>query len=162
MKQFRYLTLILATLLLTSFIQEGSQEINLTDKGIPVIVAAPNGAVVEEGVMNGEDFDGVNFICWEVNYTNFSLEISMDDEPMWQEWEEYVDDAKMMVESDDSFVEYVENDEYGFICRHENAGVSFYEMYYSLKKGDRMVEFAFGLGVDEESLSQAKKCLRLL
>ena len=69
---------------LMSSTQSTTGVIDLSEKGIPVSVNAPDGAVIEGGVGNGMDFDGVVSHVWEINKGEFSLEVAMeDDEPYY-------------------------------------------------------------------------------
>ncbi len=133
-----------------------SSEVSLADKGIPVTVDAPEGAVIEEGVGNGFEMDGVITHCWEINKGEFSLEVSMDDEEMWQEKSEYLSDSKEFAEMDEDFVEFVVEEENGFICSYNYEGEIEYDFYFIMVKDNQAIEFAPGLGLSDYGLENIR------
>lgn len=135
----------------------GFKEVSLEDKGIPVTVNAPEGAVIEEGVGHGMELDGVVSYVWEINAEGFSLEAAMEDDEMWQDKADYLSDAREFVEMDEGFEGYEVEEENGFICRYNYDGDVEYDFYYILVKGDRAIEFTPGLGLDEYSFANIRQ-----
>lgn len=129
--------------------------IDLTSKGIPVSVNAPDGAVITDGVGNGMEFDGVQTLVWEVNKGDFSLEIMMDEDEMYQEPQEYIDFAKELAE-DEGFEEYIVNEPNGFIYKSSIDGEVFYGCYYLLVKNGHAIEFATGMESDDSNLANVR------
>lgn len=156
-KTFVYGGVALSMIALMSASVNAFKDISLEEKGIPVTVSAPEGAVIEEGVGHGMEVDGVKSYVWEINAEGFSLEASMDDEPMWQTKEEYLSDAKAFVEADEDFEAYEIDEENGFICRYNYDGEVEYDFYYIMVKGDRAIEFSPGLGLDEWTFSAIRQ-----
>ncbi|MCG8575226.1 MAG: hypothetical protein MI810_10110 [Flavobacteriales bacterium] len=133
-----------------------TKEIDLSSKGIPVTVTVPKNAAIEQGIKNGEVKDGVTYHCWELVDGDFTMEVGMYDEPMWQSFKDYIRDAKMlaelMAEEVDVF-KYIVKDENGFICSYKSYGEVNYEIYYAMQKGDRLIEFSSGYNADKTSLA---------
>lgn len=146
---------ILSLIVLVSAVKATATKVDLSEKGIPVVVDAPEGAIIEEGIGNGMEMEGVITHCWEINKGDFSLEVSMEGEEMWQSAEEYVAFSKEFVEME-GFVEYVVSDEFGFIAKMEYDGEIEYDFYHLLVKDDYAIEFAPGLGTSDWSLPNIK------
>lgn len=140
---------------LVSFAKSVTGIIDLTSKGIPVTVNAPDGAVVAEGIGNGMEMDEAVYHVWEVNKGDFSLEVSMDDDEMYQDAADYVTDFKEIVEDED-FEEYVLEEANGFIYKYSLDGDVYYGMYYLLVKNDHAIEFSTGMASDDSSLTNVK------
>ncbi|MDB3906769.1 hypothetical protein N9355_04825 [Crocinitomicaceae bacterium] len=158
MKHSLFLTaLALFVFTTVSLAQDETKEFDLLSKRIPVTVQAPEDAIVEEGLFNGEVYDEIRTISWELNSGDFSLEVTMDDEPMRQTAEEYMSDWKDLIVVDGDFAGYIVEDENGFISKSISDGEVMYEFYYQLVKGDRLIEFASGMSSDDTSLSAAKR-----
>lgn len=155
-KTFIMLGAAIAMVALMSSTQSVTGDINLASKGIPVTVKAPDGAIIEDGVGNGFDFEGVITHSWEINKGNFSLEVLMDDEEMWQSAAEYISDAKEFVEMDEDFNGYELEEANGFICSYMYEGELEYDCYFLLVKNGRAIEFSPGLGVDEYTLANIR------
>ena len=98
--------LVIIALGLLSFSSSINGVIDLTSKGIPVSLDAPEGAIIEKGIGDGLEMDGSTLSVLEVNKGTFSLEVSMDSEEMYQEAEEYIQFFKEMVE-DENFETYI-------------------------------------------------------
>lgn len=154
------LTLLGAAFAIVTLMSAGTdafKEVDLTEKGIPVTVSAPEGAIIEEGVTHGMEFDGVTTYAWEVNAEGFSLEVAMDDEEMWQTKEEYLSDSREFVESDETFDGYELEEENGFICRNNYDGDIDYDFYYIMVKDGKAIEFSAGLGLNEWSFATIRQ-----
>lgn len=152
---FRTTTLALAVFLISAT-QKATGQIDLTEKGIPVTVQAPAGAVVEEGLGNGVSMGESVLHVWEINKDNFSLEVSMDDDELWQSLDEYMEDAIELAKSD-GFDGFVLEEENGFIYRVNYDGEISYDFYYRLIKNNHNIEFSTGLGSMDWSLENVKK-----
>lgn len=129
--------------------------IDLTSKGIPVSVNAPDGAQVVEGIGNGLEIEEMVYHVWEVNMGDFSLEVSMDEEEMYQDSEEYLSDMKEIIEDED-FEGYVLEETNGFIYKYSLEGDVYYGMYYLLVKNDHAIEFSTGMDADDSDLANVK------
>jgi len=129
--------------------------IDLTSKGIPVTVSAPDGAVIVEGIGHGMEINGVTMYVWEINQGDFSLEVSMEDDDLYQEEEEYVRFAKEFTENED-FEEYVLEETNGFIYKYSLDGDVYYGCYYLLIKNGRAIEFATGMDSDDSDLTNVR------
>jgi len=149
--------LLLLVFTTVSIAQNDTKEFALSSKGIPITLQAPADAKFEEGIFNGDVYDEVKTISWELNSGIFSLEVTMDDEPMWQTAEGYLSDSKDFAVIDESFAGYIVEDENGFICKYDEDGEVLYEIYYQLVKGDRLIEFATGMSSDDYSLDAIKR-----
>ena|SRR3989338_946278 len=129
--------------------------IDLTSKGIPVTMNAPDGAAIAEGIGHGMEMDGVKLYVWEINQGDFSLEVSMEDDDLYQEEEAYVRFAKEFAETAD-FEEYVLDETNGFIYKYSLDGDVYYACYYLLIKNGRAIEFATGMDSDDSNLTNVK------
>ncbi len=147
---------VIVTLGLLSFSESINGVIDLTPKGIPVTLNAPEGAIIEEGIGNGLETDGVMWYVWEVNKGAFSLEISMDSDKMYQEAEEYVEFSRDFAEDDD-FEDYVLEEPNGFIYKYSLDGEVYYGLYYLLVKNGRAIEFATGFSSDDSDLENVRE-----
>lgn len=156
-KSFLKFGAVLSVIALMSSTQSTTEIIDLTEKGIPVSVNAPDGAVIEEGVGNGMDFDGVVTHVWEVNKGDFSLEVAMDDDDMWQDLADYVQDNKDFYEMDEEFGGYVVEESNGFIVKMNYEDGEEYEFYHIMVKNNRAIEFSVGLGQFDYSLENIRK-----
>jgi len=150
--------LMTATIVLTalSFGTQAQTDVSLAEKGIPVTVSVPSGCVIEEGVGHGMEMEGVKSYVYELNSGIFSLEVSMDDEPMWAEFSEYMDMAKEFTE-DESFVRYISSDDNGFLYEFSIEDETYYGFFYMIVKGDRLISFATGMESDDASLENIKE-----
>lgn len=150
---------VLSLLVLMSATKATQMTVDLTGKGIPVTINAPDGSEIFEGVGNGLDFEGVVSHVWEVTKhdEDFSIEVAMEDGEMWQNAADYVADWREIYEMDEAFVEFVVSDEHGFICKYDLEGEMEFDFYYQLVKGDRAIEFSMGLGSDNYSLENVRK-----
>ena len=63
---------ILSLIVLVSAVKATATKVDLSEKGIPVVVDAPEGAIIEEGIGNGMEMEGVITHCWEINKGDFS------------------------------------------------------------------------------------------
>lgn len=151
--------LLCASAVLTVGLMSSTESLNgtidLTEKGIPVTVNAPDGAVIVEGIGHGMEFDGVTTYVWEVNKGDFSLEVSMDNEEMYQEADEYVSFAKELTEDED-FDSYVVDETNGFIYKYSFDGDVYYGCYYLKVKNGYAIEFATGMDSDDSDLANVK------
>jgi hypothetical protein len=140
---------------LLSFAKSVTGIIDLTSKGIPVSVNVPDGAVVDEGIGNGLEMDDMVYHVWEVNKGDFSLEVSMDEDEMHQDAEDYINDTKELIEDED-FEAYVLEETNGFIYKYSLDGDVYYSMYYLLVKNGHAIEFSTGMESDDSSLENVR------
>ena len=129
--------------------------IDLTSKGIPVTIDAPDDAQIVDGIGNGLEMDEMVYHVWEINKGDFSLEVSMDEEEMFQDTEDYLSDMKEVVEDED-FEGYVLEETNGFIYEYSLEGDVYYGMYYILAKNGHAIEFSTGMDADDSDLANVK------
>lgn len=151
---------VLSLVVLISAMKISTSKVDLTSKGIPVTVDVPYGCVVESGILNGMVMDEVTTHCWDINNGDFSLEVTMDDEDLWQSPSEYVDYAANVLEMDESFMGYIETDENGFLAKMDFSGEVEYEFYHLVVKNNRAIEFSTGLATSDYSLENIRKIYR--
>lgn len=118
--------------------------IDLAEQMIPITLDVPEGAEVNEGMLNG-DFGGIDLINYEIVKDGWILDISMMDDTPYGTKEEYIQDAKDFAMETEGFVEIVEEDENGFIYKLENEDGDEYNLYYVIMKDDRAIEIEEGL-----------------
>lgn len=151
---------VLSLVVLISAMKISTSKVDLTSKGIPVTIDVPYGSVVESGILNGMVMDEVTTHCWDINNGDFSLEVTMDDEDMWQAASEYVDYAANVLEMDESFMGYIETDDNGFIAKMDYSGEVEYEFYHLVVKNNRAIEFSTGLSTSDYGLENIRKIYR--
>lgn len=118
--------------------------IDLAEQMIPITLDVPEGAEVNEGMLNG-DFGGIDLINYEIVKDGWILDVSMMDDTPYGTKEEYIQDAKDFAMETEGFVEIVEEDENGFIYKLENEDGDEYNLYYVIMKDDRAIEIEEGL-----------------
>lgn len=143
----------LSLLVLVSAMVSVPKNVDLTSKGIPIIVDAPAGAEIRAGLMDGMQMENVKTLNWEINKGEFSLDVSMEDADLTQTRKEYLRYAKSVVEMDQSFVEYVDWNENGFLVKLSFNGAIEYDFYHVIIKDNRAIEFSVGLGASDYSLA---------
>lgn len=148
---------VLSLVVLMSAMKIATVKVDLTSKGIPVTIDAPNGCMVESGLLNGMVMDEVTTYCWDINNGDFSLEVMMDDEDLWQARREYVEYAKNVLEMDESFMGYIEADENGFLAKMDYSGEIEYEFYHLVVKNNRAIEFSTGMATSNYSLENIRE-----
>ena len=156
-KSFLKFGAVLSVIALMSSTQSTTGVIDLSEKGIPVSINAPDGAVINEGIGNGMEFEGVITHVWEINKGDFSLEVSMDDDEMWQEKEDYMQDTRDFFEMEEEFGGYVLEEPNGMIVKYNYEDGPAYDFYYILVKDNHAIEFSIGLETGNYSLENMRK-----
>jgi hypothetical protein len=138
------------------FGEKANAQVDLSSKGIPIKISSPAGATVNNG-MGMAEMDGVKTINYEVKKGSFILDVSMDDEDMWQEPSEYLSDAKEFASEEEGF-ELISEEANGFIYKLSIDGDPDYNFYYLKTKNNRAIEFEAGLNMTAEfTLDQVKR-----
>ncbi len=147
---------IFSLIVLVSAMKSVATDVDLSSKGIPITVNSPDGAMISGGVLNGMVMEGVTTYCWDINKGDFSLEVSMEDEDLWQTRDEYVQFSKNVLEMDVSFVGYIESDKNGFLVKMNYGGIVEYEFYHLVIKNNRAIEFSTGLSATDYGLENIR------
>ncbi len=119
-------------------------ELNLTDKGIPVTIQAPEGAEVKDGMFKGE-FGGIKMLDYEIVKGEFVMEISMDDAKETRSIKQIINDAKETAQTEEGFIKFVKEETNGFIYKVKIDDNEDYKFHYVLMKDDKAIEFTEGL-----------------
>ena len=119
-------------------------ELNLSDKGIPVTIQAPEGAEIKDGMFMGE-FGGIKMMDYEIVKDEFVMEVSMDDAEETRTVEEIVNDAKETAQTEDGFVKFVKEEANGFIYQVKTDDYEDFKFHYVLIKDKKAIEFTEGL-----------------
>ncbi len=147
---------IFSLIVLVSAMKSVATDVDLSSKGIPITVNSPDGSMISGGVLNGMVMEGVTTYCWDINKGDFSLEVSMEDEDLWQTRDEYVQFSKNVLEMDVSFVGYIESDQNGFLVKMNYGGIVEYEFYHLVVKNNRAIEFSTGLAATDYGLENIR------
>ncbi len=127
-------------------------EMSLSEKGIPVTFSAPEGVEITDGLLNGV-FDGVVLINYEVKKDNFIMDVLMEDADLVDDLSTYLEYAKG-TDIDSDFVEFVKEEENGYIAKLESEDGDNYAFYYVLIKDNRAIEFTEGLNFSDYTLQE--------
>ncbi|NOZ36136.1 MAG: hypothetical protein GXO80_12670 [Chlorobi bacterium] len=118
--------------------------LNLTDKGIPVTIQAPEGAEVKDGMFKGE-FGGIKMLDYEIVKGEFVMEISMNEAKETRSIKQIIDDAKETAQTEEGFIKFVKEETNGFIYKVKLDDNEDYKFHYVLMKDDKAIEFTEGL-----------------
>jgi len=135
--------------------ESGPVEYDLNANEIPVVVIAPAGAEVSEGMGNAE-MDGIRTINYEVVKDEFKLDVTYTTGAEYNK-EELLADAKQFAKDEEGFVEFVSEEELGFIYKLKTEDGDDYSFYYLLLKDNQPIEFGKGFSLSEYSLDQIKE-----
>ncbi len=154
MKKFRFASTILSVLIaigcftsMASLVDyELSKEYDLSEYGVPVTVAAPEGAEVKTGMVNGE-IDGLHIYSADVIKDRFRLMASMWDFEPEESLQEALATQKGITEENEDFQGYVLEEENGYISKSIADGEVDYDFCYILQKGDRHIQFGIAFTI---------------
>lgn len=132
-----------------------SKEISLSNFGIPVTIAVPEGAEVKKGLMSGE-MEGVKIFSASIRKDRFIMEVNMWDEEPEESLEEALDYQKSTAEEDESFDSYALQEPQGFIYKTVDEGEVDYDFVYILEKDSRHILFTQGISLKGFTEAEAK------
>lgn len=135
--------------------ETGSVEYDLSANEIPVIVTAPAGAEVKKGMGNAE-MDGVRTINYEVVKDMFKLDVTYTNDEGYDK-AELLATAKNFAREEEEFVEFVSEEDLGFIYKLKTEDGDDYSFYYLLLKDTKPIEFGKGFSLSVFSLEQIKE-----
>jgi len=128
-------------------------QVSLAEKGIPVEFMAPEGAEIKEGLVNG-NFDGVAYLNYEVTIDDFIMDVQMEDIDLENDMATYLKFAKEIETTGDDFVEFVKEEEDGYIAKLKSEDGDNYAFCHILIKDKRAIEFSEGLKLSNYTLAQ--------
>jgi hypothetical protein len=135
--------------------ENATAEYDLNANGIPVVVTCPAGAEVKKGMGNAE-IDGVKTINYEVAKDDFRLDVTYTTGAEYAK-NELLADAKQFAKEEDGFVEFVSEEDLGFIYKLKTEDGDDYSFYYLLLKNAEPIEFGKGFSLSVFSLEQIKE-----
>ena len=150
-----YIAFLFVFITLSSAAQE-TVTYDLDTLNIPVTVIAPGNASVGSGIGNGMVLAGARIIAYEITKNDFCLEVTMSDEPIWQEIDEYYAFVEELIQDEKGFRKFIVQEPHGFIYSYKNEGNTYYGMFYVIEKNDRFIEFSTGVYSNDASLENVK------
>ncbi len=135
--------------------EKATAEYDLNSNGIPVVVTCPAGAEVKKGMGNAE-LDGIKTINYEVVKDDFKLDVTYTTGDEYAK-EDLLADAKELAKEEDGFVEFVSEEDLGFIYKLKTEDGDDYSFYYLLLKDAQPIEFGKGFSLSVFTLDQIKK-----
>ena len=160
LKFFTVLAIALSFLLTSCGGEEKSSEpakivdFDLSEKGIPVIVKAPEGAEVKKGMMNASDGERT-IVSWEVKKDKFKLEVNFDSDAQGLSAADLVAFHMKNAKEEEGF-ELVKEEANGFIYKTVTSGDANYSFNYAAVKDGVSVEFAPGFSLSDFTLEEAQ------
>jgi hypothetical protein len=131
-------------------------ELDMTEKGIPVVMEVPEGTEVTEGIMHETEGE-YQYYDYELTFDKYVINVTMDPAGMYETAEEMVESAKDLYLDEDS--ELVEEFDGGFIYKTDYDGDEDYSFYYMIVKDENAIEFTTGLTFEFYSLEDVKVML---
>lgn len=128
-------------------------EVNLAEKGIPTTFMAPEGFEIVDGLINGE-IDGISYYNYEVKKGDFIMDVQMEDADLQDDMATLLEYAKEIDTSNPDFVEFVKEEENGYIAKMKSVDGTTYSFYYALIKDNRAIEFSEGLNFNDFTMEQ--------
>lgn len=128
---------------------------NLNVVEIPVIISAPKGAKIVEGLGNGQ-LGKVRTINYELVKGDFKLDVNYITGASYYK-ENLMEIARLSATESEGFDGFVSEEEYGFIYKFKKDKHNDYGFYYLLIKNNQPVEFETGLNYSPYTLEQVKK-----
>lgn len=134
------------------------EEIDMNDMGMPIVLEAPVGTEITEGLMHSTEGE-FQYYDYELTFDKYVINVTMDPDGMYQSIEEMVESAKDIYLDDES--ELVEEFECGFIYKNMYDEDEDYSFYYVKEKDDMAIEFTTGLTFDFYTLDDVNKMLEV-
>jgi hypothetical protein len=134
------------------------EEIDMNDMGMPIVLNAPKGTEISEGLMHSTEGE-FQYYDYELTFDKYVINVTMDPEGMYQSIEEMVEGAKDIYLDEES--ELVEEFDCGFIYKNMYDEDEDYSFYYVKEKDDMAIEFTTGLTFDFYSLEDVERMLEV-
>lgn len=122
---------------------------------IPVVIQAPAGAQIIEGVGNGK-LGNVRTINYELVKNNFKLDVNYVTGASYYK-ENLMEVAKQSATESEGFDGFIHEEEFGFIYKFKKDKADDYNFYYLLIKDNQPIEFETGLSYSPFTLQQVKE-----
>ena len=132
---------------------------DLNEYEIPVVVDAPIGAEIKEGVGNGS-FGGVRTINYEIAKGDFILDVNHIIGAKYSR-ENLISSEKLFAEELEGFEGFIINEENGFIYKVKTDEGEDYGFYYLLLKNEQAIEFGVGFSYSSSTLEQVRKMYKV-
>ncbi len=131
------------------------EKIDLSEYKIPLVIDAPEGAVVKESIAMTM-FSGFGLLAYEIKKDNFIIEVSMLENDSTQLVATLVEREKENTKSNENFDSFVSEDVNGFIYKTVSDGNDDYNFYYAKPVGTHIVEFRNGFRLSYFTLDEVK------
>lgn len=134
--------------------EKATADYDLSSNEIPVIVTGPAGAEVKRGMGNAE-IDGIRTINYELVKDMFKLDVTYTSGAEYDK-AELLSNAKQYATEEEGFVEFVSEEELGFIYKLKTEDGEDYSFYYLLLKEAQPIEFSTGFSLSTYNLEQVQ------